>query len=275
MAKKNEIQVSNLDNPIARVQVQFEVEQQLAQMYVQSTLIPQHFRGNIGNCVIAIDMAMRLQANPLMVMQNLYVVNGNPAWSSKFLISCINSCGRFTPLRYEFYGKRDSEQYGCRAVAYERTDTERKNPLCDTWVTKEMARKEGWSTKGGSKWNSMPDQMLVYRAAAFWCRVYAPEITMGIMTKEEIEDNVVEDAVVLSEFVDNAKSEVEEIKREEQKAEVKVETPKTEQAPEPVVPFTIEPRAEKVIIPDGKPTAPADVKSEVSDAISRNKTLFN
>lgn len=94
-------------NPAYQAQKTFEIQQRMANMYVQSTIVPQAYRGNIGNCVIAIDMAQRMQANPLMVMQNLYIVNGNPAWSSKFLISCINMSGRFTPLRYQFIGNAE------------------------------------------------------------------------------------------------------------------------------------------------------------------------
>lgn len=182
-------------NPAYQAQKTFEIQQRMANMYVQSTIVPQAYRGNIGNCVIAIDMAQRMQANPLMVMQNLYIVNGNPAWSSKFLISCINMSGRFTPLRYQFIGKRGTLQYGCRAYAYEKSDKEHKEALCSVWITMEMADKEGWTKKSGSKWLTMADQMLIYRAAAFWSRAYAPEISMGFLTKEEAEDAVYEEIV--------------------------------------------------------------------------------
>ena len=182
-------------NPAYQAQKTFEMQQRMANMYVQSTIVPQTYRGNIGNCVIAIDMAQRMQANPLMVMQNLYIVNGNPAWSSKFLISCINMCGRFTPLRYQFIGKRGTQQYGCRAYAYEKGDTAHKEALCSVWITMEMAEKEGWTKKAGSKWLTMPDQMLIYRAAAFWSRAYAPEISMGFLTKEEAEDAIYEEII--------------------------------------------------------------------------------
>lgn len=180
-------------NPAYQTLKQFEIQQRMAQMYVQSTIVPNTYKGNIGNCVIAIDMAQRMHVNPLMVMQNLYIINGQPAWSSKFLISCINTCGRFTPLRYQFYGKKGTQQYACRAFAYEKSDKERKDALCGAWITMEMAAKEGWSTKPGSKWQTMPEQMLIYRAAAFWSRAYAPEISMGFYTKEEIEDANFED----------------------------------------------------------------------------------
>lgn len=192
MAKSQELTVQEtrelLLNPAYQTQKTFEVQQRMAQMYVQSTIVPDTYRGNIGNCIIAIDMAQRMHANPLMVMQNLYIVHGNPAWSSKFLISCINMSGRFTPLRYQFTGKRGTPLYGCRAYAYEKNDKEHKEALCSVWITMDMANKEGWTNKNGSKWLTMPDQMLIYRAAAFWSRAYAPEIAMGLLTKEEAED---------------------------------------------------------------------------------------
>lgn len=192
MAKSQELTVQEtrelLLNPAYQTQKTFEIQQRMAQMYVQSTIVPDTYRGNIGNCIIAIDMAQRMHANPLMVMQNLYIVHGNPAWSSKFLISCINMSGRFTPLRYQFTGKRGTPLYGCRAYAYEKTDKEHKEALCSVWITMDMANKEGWTNKNGSKWLTMPDQMLIYRAAAFWSRAYAPEIAMGFLTKEEAED---------------------------------------------------------------------------------------
>ena len=177
-----------ISNPAYALIKTFETQQRMAQMYSTSTIVPDTYKNNIGNCVIAIDMAHRMQASPLMVMQNLYIVHGNPSWASKFLISCVNSCGRFSPLRYEFDGSDK-----CRAYAYERSDKEHKEPLYGDWITMEMANKEGWTKKAGSKWATMPGQMLRYRAAAFWQRVYAPEISMGFLTKEEMEDGAVID----------------------------------------------------------------------------------
>lgn len=174
--------------PVGQTVQQFETMQRMAKMYTTSTIVPDIYKGNVGNCVIALDMAMRMKANPLMVMQNLYVVHGNPSFSSKFLIATINASGRFSPLRYEFKGTEGTDDYGCRCVAYEAYDKEHKEPLYGDWVTLGMATKEGWATKPGSKWRTMPNQMLRYRAAAFWQRVYCPEISMGLMTKEEIED---------------------------------------------------------------------------------------
>ena len=137
--------------------------------------------------MIAMDMAQRIGANQLMVMQNLYIVHGTPSWSSKFLVATINACGRFSSLRYEWRGEPGTPEHGCRAWAVERATGERLDGI---WVTWKMVKAEGWDGKNGSKWKTMPDQMFVYRAAAFWQRAYAPELGMGLITSEELHDVV-------------------------------------------------------------------------------------
>ena len=163
----------------------FENLQRMAKPLAASALVPQQFRNNIGDCMIALDMAQRLHASPLQVMQNLYVVHGSPAWSSKFLIATINACGRYSSLRYEWKGKPGNDDYGCRAWAEEKATGQR---LDGVWVTWAMVKAEGWSKKNGSKWLTMADQMFVYRAATFWQRAYAPELSMGLSTQEELQD---------------------------------------------------------------------------------------
>lgn len=157
----------------------------LASKLAASDIIPQAFQKKPANVLIALDMANRLNASPMMVMQNMYVVYGNPGWSSKFLISTFNMCGRFSPLRYEFFGKPGSDDYGCRAYASELSTGEK---LTGPDVTIGMAKKEGWYGKNGSKWQTMPQLMLTYRAAAFFIRTCAPEISMGLPTADELVD---------------------------------------------------------------------------------------
>lgn len=165
----------------------FELIQRVSKAFASSDLVPKAYQGNLANCMIAMDMAQRLGANPLMVMQNLYIVHGTPSWSSKFLIATINACGRYSSLRYEWRGKPGEADYGCRAWAVERETGERLDGI---WVDWRMVKSEGWDSKNGSKWKTMADQMFVYRAAAFWQRAYAPELGMGLQTVEDAEDMV-------------------------------------------------------------------------------------
>ncbi len=159
----------------------WELAQRVAKAFASSTLVPAQYQGNVANCIIALEMANRMGASPLMVMQSLYVVHGTPSWSSKFLIACFNQCGRFSAIRYEWTKDRS----GCRAWAVEKATGERiEGPP----VTTAMAQAEGWSTKSGSKWKTMPELMLMYRSAAFLIRTYAPEISMGLQTDDELID---------------------------------------------------------------------------------------
>jgi hypothetical protein len=147
----------------------FDHVQRVAKMFSESEIVPVRFQKNISNCVIAIEMAQRMGATPLMVMQNLYTVHGSPAWSSKFLIATLNSSGRFSPLRYE----EDEKEGGrTRAWAIDRSGEK----LYGAWVSMEMAKKEGWIDKKMSKWQTMPELMRRYRAASFFTNqfIYFP-----------------------------------------------------------------------------------------------------
>lgn len=177
--------------PTAVVEVGFSTSDSYALMrkiavdFAASDLVPQRYQGKAPNCMIALNMALRMRADPLMVMQNLYVVHGTPAWSASFLIACFNQCGRFAPIAYKFEGKRDADDWGCRAVSsYLADGTPVEGPL----VTIGIAKAEGWFAKNGSKWKTMPEQMLRYRAAAWMIRSTAPEIGMGFQTTEEAHD---------------------------------------------------------------------------------------
>lgn len=163
----------------------FELMQRGAKLLAASTLVPKEFQGNLPNCTIALNMANRLGADPLLVMQNLYVVHGRPGWSAKFLIATFNQCGRFTSVRYEWKGDEGTKDWGCRAWATEKLTGER---IEGAWITWKMVDAEGWNKRSGSKWNTIPDQMFMYRAAAWMINTHAPELSMGLSTAEELGD---------------------------------------------------------------------------------------
>ena len=88
----------------------FELAQRAAKCLATSTLVPKEYQGNLSNCIIALNMAQRLGADPLMVMQNLYLVHGRPSWSAQFLIATFNQCGRFEALRYEWRSEKGKKE---------------------------------------------------------------------------------------------------------------------------------------------------------------------
>ena len=154
----------------------------VANLLAKSQLLPEQYIGHPENCLIAIDIANRMRISPLLVAQNLYVIKQKPAWSGSFAISAINNCGKFTPLEF-IYTKNGGG--GCYAQATRLSDGK---VLKGTEITLEMAQKEGWSTKPGSKWLTMSEQMLAYRAGSFFAKVYCPEVLLGVQTIDEIQD---------------------------------------------------------------------------------------
>lgn len=167
----------------------FETAQRQAKALSASDLVPAQYKGNVANTLVALEIANRIGASPLMVMQNLHIIHGRPSWSSTFVIAAINGSGKFTALR--FVGDLNK---GIKAVATEKATGE---PIEGPVVTMEMAKAEGWLNKAGSKWQTMPELMMRYRAAAFFGRLYAPEITMGMHSAEEVIDITTQQAEVV------------------------------------------------------------------------------
>jgi len=171
-------------SPFSGIQA-FEDAQRMAKSLASSTLLPPQFQGQGGfaNCLVALEIASRMRMSPFVVVQNLHIINGRPSWSSQFIIGLVNGCGRFSPLRYEMTGTGDSLACFCFATELA-TGDDLKGPA----VSMAMAKQEGWVTKSGSKWQTMPELMIRYRAAAFWGQLYIPELLVGIQTEEEVVD---------------------------------------------------------------------------------------
>lgn len=249
----------------------FELAQRIAKMLAASSMVPEAYRdtlkvkdgkdqnGNwiyrdepnpngVANCIIAVNMASRLNADPLMIMQNLFPIEGRPSWSSQFVIAAINTSGKYSPLRFDVEDRGEVEvTYNTKewkwnpqqrkSLPEEKTHTVKlRNMVCKAWaietgtgerlesaeISMEMAVKEGWYQKNGSKWQTMPEQMLRYRAASFFGRIYAPELLMGIKTYEEEMDAIID---VTPEPVNTAPQTLDSIKQNVVKEAPAVEAP--------------------------------------------------
>jgi len=164
----------------------FETAFRMAKALSSSSLMPTAFQGNVPNCMIALELASRIGASVFMIAQNLDIIHGRPGFRATFLIATVNTAGRFTPLRFRFEGTPGKDDWGCRAVA---KDKESGEDLVGALITIGLAKAEGWYSRNGSKWKTMPEQMLMYRAASFWSRIYCPEKTMGMLTSDEVVDS--------------------------------------------------------------------------------------
>ncbi len=240
----------------------FEAAQRMAKCLNSSDLVPEQYRGGdkLGNAIIALEMAQRIGASPLAVMQNLHVIEGRPTWSSAFIIAALNACGKFSPLRFKvasygpklvehevsYWDKKAGERKsriikvnlkdnkGFTAVAIEKATGE---VLEGPEVTYEMAVMEQWWTKPGSKWLTMPDLMGRYRAAAFFGRLYAPDVLSGMHSADEVQDSVEID--VSHSLVQEPEAPAQDLPPRGKRAMSRLQKP----APAPIVDVVLEPDA--------------------------------
>lgn len=163
----------------------------IGKMFASSSLVPQTYQGKPMDCTIAVDMANRMGVSPMMVMQNLYIVKGKPSWSGQACMSMIKASPIYKNVRPVYFGEPNTDTWGCYVRAEDKTTGEVVN---GAKVTIKMAKDEGWYSKKDkygnetSKWPTMPELMLAYRAAAFFARVYIPNSLMGLYVEGEVED---------------------------------------------------------------------------------------
>ena len=181
--EKSRNMVASLESGIYSSSDTFQLALQMAKGLSQSTLVPQTFQNNPANCLIALEQSNRLGISPMAVMQNLYIVQGKPSFSSSFIIGLINASGK-----YDKELQFDEEEKDGKPYAYTCWTELDGRKVTGIKITMDMADKEGWTKKNGSKWITMPQVMLRYRAASFFARMNCPELSIGLYSKEELDD---------------------------------------------------------------------------------------
>ena len=265
---------------------EFAHAQRVAKMLIGSEMMPEHFRGeqNLGSAVIAVDIAFRLRLSPQLVAQQIYIVHGKPGFSAQFVIAAMNTNAKFGKLRYDVkeLGEKKVTASWTEWVNNQKTkktaEVTIRDQQCIAWtldgknelpigvntlqaareaglavlegpaVTVEMAVKEGWYMKDGSKWPTMPGLMLRYRSATFFGRLYAPELTMGLPTVDELEDMPPADPPFTKPIF---------------KSEKVTEAPKPVAGIDPTPPASVASPPTTIQAPPDAPTPPEAIQSEI------------
>lgn len=184
----------------------------MGKMLASSDLVPAAYHNKATDCAIAIDMANRMNVSPMFVMQNLYVVKGKPSWSGQACMSMIKASPLFKEVKPVYTGEKNTDTWGCYVQAIRTSDGE---TVKGAEVSIKMAKDEGWYGKPGSKWQTMPELMLAYRAAAFFARVHIPNSLMGCSVEGEVEDMQKQELPAPPNPLSNTRDE--EIRKEEEK----------------------------------------------------------
>jgi hypothetical protein len=194
VSSETSVEVRGKNFQIAREVIPFDKLMEMSMMMAKSTIIPLTFQNRAENCFIALDMASRMGISPMLLMQNLFIIQGKPSLSGQFISALLRSSPSWRDVTLHYVGTPNQDTWGAYVSAIRNSTGEL---VKGATVTLSIAKKEGWFQKSGSKWQTMPEVMLAYRAYTWFGRVYAPELLMGLQSSDELEDiQVVSDTVV-------------------------------------------------------------------------------
>jgi hypothetical protein len=165
---------------------EFDLMQRQAKLFANSPLVPAHIsdggsQKGLANCYIALVLAKQMGENPLVVMQNIYIVHGRAGWAATYMIAKANASGVFKGvIRFKYSGEGQKRAATAYATIADTGET------VEYTVSMEMATAEGWTKN--SKYKTLPDLMLSYRAATLLVRLYCPHVMLGYQTREELID---------------------------------------------------------------------------------------
>ena len=185
----------------------FRQSMEMATALSKSKLVPEAFQNSPESCLIAIDLSRRLNVSPFALIPQLYVIDSKPAFSTQFLITLVNRSGRFERLDWEtgtagetsvhFFSRWNERTkqvetveetvpnlWAVAILVEKKTGKKFRSPRVDV----AFAEKNGWTTKKGSKWRTMPELMVAYRSASILIKRTCPELTLGIDVAEDVAD---------------------------------------------------------------------------------------
>jgi len=157
-----------------------EVIESAKMMAMAGAMIPKWLQGNPGGCWGIILQAIEWKFSPLSVAKMSFEVNGNVAYMSQLVHAVIEARAPLkTRLRCDYEGEGFD-----RACIVTGTFVGDDNPqIYRSPMFKDI------NPKNSPLWKNDPDQQLWYFASRAWCRRFAPDVLLGVYSKDELLDN--------------------------------------------------------------------------------------
>ncbi|AGH31344.1 RecT family protein [Tetraselmis viridis virus SI1] len=166
----------------------FEHMQRVASVMAKSTLIPdalkaQTYDQTMGNCFLVVNQALHWQMDPFAVAQCMSVVHGKPCYEGKLIAAVLQ--GRLgVRLRYE-WNDETGDKFAITVTGKHPEDDE---PVSVTGTVGDWKTSEKNGNTKANWTGANARRQLAYRGAREWCRLYAPELLLGVYAIDEMED---------------------------------------------------------------------------------------
>jgi hypothetical protein len=143
--------------------------------------LPEHLRGQLGDCLAIREMALNTGLSPWGLARHSLLVNGVLSYDGQAIHAIVE---RNAPLkqrlRFEFSG--EGEEMRCTVVGHfkgEATPCVYTSPLI-----KQI------TPKNSPLWKTDPQQQLSYLCVRRWARRYCPDILLGIIAGDEAAEHL-------------------------------------------------------------------------------------
>lgn len=151
-------------------------------MSISDKAVPAHLRANPGICLAVTFQAVEWRMSPFSVANKSYVVNDRLAYESQLIHGVIEARAPLVErLKSEYLGEGPTRQ--CKVIGHFRGDAEPREYLSP--MIKDIR------VKNSPLWTADPDQQLWYYSSRAFCRRWAPDVILGIYTKDELAENPV------------------------------------------------------------------------------------
>jgi hypothetical protein len=154
----------------------------ISEVFANSDLVPEHFKGKPYNVFLALQMAQRLDIDAMLAIQNIHIIKGRPALSSQMLIGLINASGLIDGVISFTSNGKPPPDLSVTASA--------KLKGCEQVISATFAYSQAMAmgTTNNVPWKTAPELMCRYRAASHLARTHFPQLSLGLGNKEELEE---------------------------------------------------------------------------------------
>ena len=168
--------------------------------------VPKHLQGNTADCMAVTMQAMQWGMFPFAVAQKTHLINNVLGYEAQLVAAVVNSSGVvrdrfhfewFGPWQnvigkfeirksekgeYRVPGWKMADEVGCGVRVWATLSGENEPRVLELLLA--QAR-----TRNSTLWADDPKQQLAYLAQKRWARLYAPDVILGVYTRDELEES--------------------------------------------------------------------------------------
>ena len=167
----NEIATNSFENNLS-------VQMKHAEILSQANMIPDKFKGNPANVLVAQELAQSMGESTWVTMSELYFVGNVPTFSAKYMRTRVRAAKHI--LRESF--DPETMTATCTIIRHDDPDFEHT-------IRWDKAKAEAHGLWGKGHWKKNPELMLKNRAVSECVREACNEVMGGVdYTREEVEN---------------------------------------------------------------------------------------